>query len=167
MCVLLFICSSLTMLCSLIIPKPAWERVFARLNRNLVTTCLVPTNNHSLTPNIFRHLLCAPLIIFEILSSLMLLLISHRHIQTKNYLKRAARVPLSCFLECPWAQGLLSSLCDTYRPLGHIQQSESSRPVPSGTPWPTRKKKAGIKMQFLFLTLWPTKILSAKKPAIP
>lgn len=71
----------------------------------------------------------------------MLLLISLRHIQLKTYLKRAAKVPLSCFLECPLAQGLLFSLYDTYRPLGHIQQSESSRPVPSGTPWPKSKER--------------------------
>lgn len=84
-----------------------------------------------LAPNIFRHLPSAPLNIFEILSFLTLLLIFQSHFNT--CLKTVAKVPLSCFLECPSAQDLWFSLCDTYKLLGHIQQSEFSRLVPSKT----------------------------------
>lgn len=123
---------------------PVRTEILSKLVWSLLTSTALPT------PNIFQHLLCVPLIIFEILSSPMLLLVSHRQIQRKTHLKRAAKVPLSCSLECPLAQGLLFSLYDTYTPLGHIQQSESSRPAPSGTPWPKSKERQVYRCNFSF-----------------
>lgn len=156
------------MLCSLIIPKPAWERVFARLNRNFASTCLAPTNNHSLTYSKYFQtlIMCTFNDLWNPFLPHSFAYIPQTH-SNKNLPEKSSQssplmlsgMPLSTrslvfsvrYIQTPWPYSAkwIFQACSFRNSLAY------------------KKRKAGIKMQFLFLTLWPTKILSAKKPAIP